>query len=43
MDAVRTIMETVSKLLAHQKIITTQEYAQVLDHKVSELMRKVTR
>lgn len=31
-------IETVSKLLAHQKIATTQEYAQILDHKISDDM-----
>lgn len=34
----RIPIETVSKLLAHQKITTTQEYAQVLDDKVSQDM-----
>lgn len=29
-------IEPVSKLLAHQKIATTQEYEQVLDHKIRE-------
>lgn len=31
-------IETVSKMLAHQKIATTQEYAQVLDNKISDDM-----
>lgn len=31
-------IETVSKLLAHQKIATTQGYVQVLDHKISDDM-----
>jgi len=31
-------IETVSKMLAHQKIATTQEYAQILDSKISDDM-----
>jgi integrase len=34
----RVPIETVSKLLAHQKIATAKEYAQVLDHKISDDM-----
>ena len=34
-------IETVSKMLGHTKLATTQIYAQVLDHKVSADMQKL--
>lgn len=34
----RVPIETVSKMLAHQKISTTQDYAKILDNKVSDDM-----
>lgn len=34
-------IETVSKMLGHSKIATTQIYAQVLDNKVSADMKKL--
>lgn len=34
-------IETVSRMLAHQKIATTQEYARVLDNKVSDDMKEL--
>lgn len=36
-------IETVSRLLGHTKLATTQIYAQVLEHKVSEDMNKLKR
>lgn len=35
-------IETVSRLLGHTKLATTQIYAQVLEHKVSEDMSKLS-
>lgn len=35
-------METVSKMLGHKSIKTTQQYAKVLDSKISKDMRKLT-
>ncbi len=35
-------IETVSKLLGHTKIATTQIYARVLEHKVSEDMKALS-
>jgi site-specific recombinase XerD len=34
-------IETVSKMLGHTKLATTQIYAKVLEHKVSEDMQKL--
>lgn len=35
-------IETVSRLLGHTKLATTQIYAQVLEHKVSEDMSRLS-